>query len=107
MHLLALINHQKVVSFQFVCGNLSSAIIFAFLETVLTELNCEAKRLRREICIVLDNSPMNQFIALRKLVLDLRIELLFTAPNSSFQNPIEFLFAKIKAPLKTVFSCNK
>jgi transposase len=107
VHLLAMISHQSVESVQFVRGNLSSQLIFDFLSQSIKKLLQNSPKRISRLTIVLDNSPMNHSKAIKNFCLTSKVKLLYTAPNSSFLNPIEQLFAKIKTPLKQAFTMNK
>ena len=107
VHLLAVISHQSVESVQFVRGNLSNQLIFDFLFQSIKKLLQNSPKRTSRFTIVLDNSPMNHSRAIKNFCLTNKVKLLFTAPNSSFLNPIEQLFAKIKTPLKQAFTMNK
>ena len=107
IHLLAMFSREKVESEQFILGNLNSSLIFNFImQTVENWLRKNPKR-RVRLTIVLDNSPMNHSWAIKNFCLIKKMKLLYTAPNSSFLNPIEQMFAKIKALFKQAFSMNK
>lgn len=61
----------------------------------------------KQLNLILDNSPMNHSKAVKNFCLRNNINLLYTAPKSSYQNPIEYVFAKAKTPLKKTFSETK
>jgi len=50
---------------------------------------------------------MNHRRAVKNFALHTGFSIAYTAANSSFQNPIEFLFAKIKAPLKSIYGASE
>ena len=107
IHLLAITSHERVECVEFVRGNLASLVIFEFLKRSIENL-LTLQRVRGKVCtLILDNSPLNHSKAIKKFCVESRMKLLFTAPNSCFQNPIEFLFAKVKSPLKKHFTMNK
>ena len=107
LHLLTLMSNFKMEALQFVQGSLSSFIIFRFLKTVLLELEHQMVSQNKTLVVILDNSPMNHSVSLKNFSYSRRIHLLYTSPNSSFQNPIEMAYTKIKKSLKRVFSSSK
>lgn len=102
LHLLAVLGHEGVQAIQWVSGGLSSKIVFQFLLAFFQEKDQDVRGGRRQAWLVLDNAPINRSKALQTAAGRFRFGLLFTAPNSSFLNPIEYLFAKAKVPLKSV-----
>lgn len=107
LHFLAMISLEKVEAFQFIRGTLTSSIVFNFLSGALSRPEFIDSHRGRQLVIVLDNAPSNCSNALIALCVERRITLLFTAPNSSFLNPIEMLFAFLKSNLKKIHSINK
>ena len=107
LHLLALLSLQGLIAMQYVTGSLNSPIVFDFLLRVLEKVTRKAHEEGNNVVIVLNNSPLNQATAIKNLVMQERFTLLFTAPNSSFLNPVELLFGKLKAGLKTKNSASK
>ena len=107
LHFLALMGPEKVEAVQFVRGPLCSPTIFNFMREVI-ELVCERAHSReKNVVVVLDNSPLNHSLAMAGLTQHFQFSLLFTAPNSSFLNPVEYMFAKVKAGLKSKVSLSK
>lgn len=107
LHLFVLLGPDCIQSFQFIRGRLSSQLIFSFLSQTIDGLLNFSNARNKNLVIILDNSALNHSLPLFSFMANTRITLLFTAPNSSFSNPIEMLFAKIKTPLKKVFCLNK
>ena len=107
LHLLALVSNERVEAYQMVRGTLCSQIVFNFLSGALDFLLQTLERQNCSAVVILDNSPLNISNALVHFCIRRRVTLLFSAPNSSFLNPIEMLFAFTKAPLKRRFSCSK
>ena len=104
LHLLALLGLNGIIEIQYVTGALNSPIIFDFLFQTLEK---DAHHIGKDLVGVLDNSPLNHSNAVRNLAWKNEFTLLFTAPNSCFLNPIELLFAKFKASLKTKITASK
>ena len=107
LHLLVILGPTKVITFQFVKGTLKSEIIFDIL---LSTFNNILNYIEGEVpprVLVLDNSPLNHSTTIYNFFIDRNIKLLYTAPFSSFLNPIEFVFVKVKAPLKSIYCTNK
>ena len=107
IHLLAVLGHNEVESIQFVRGNLTSSLIFDFVSQSIESLLEKNHKRGVRLTIVLDNSPMNHSWAIKNFCLIKRVKLLYIAPNSSFLNPIEQMFAKVKSPIKQAFTMNK
>jgi hypothetical protein len=107
LHLLAVMSEERIEGFQLAQGNLSSDLVFNFLTGCLVPILERLEQEGRRLVVVLDNSPLNFGEALRHFCLYHRVTLLYTAPRSSFQNPIEMLFALLKLPLKRVYSASK
>lgn len=97
----------KILAAQFVRGILCKEVIFSFIKQAIDKLTFWIDDSRMKITIVIDNSPLNHSTAIYNYAIMKGIGLLFTAPNSSFLNPIEMLFGKLKAPLKKRFCLNK
>lgn len=107
LHLFVLLGREKVFSFQFFKGRISSEIIFSFLSQSIIGIERFYGLQRNSLVVILDNSPLNQSLSLFNFMTIREIKLLFTAPSSSFLNPIEMLFAKVKQPLKSYMCLNK
>lgn len=107
LHLLAVMSEIRIEGYQLAQGNLSTDLVFNFLTGCIAHILERLSTDGRRLVVVLDNSPLNFGEALRHFCLLHQVTLMYTAPRSSFQNPIEMLFAMIKAPLKRVFSASK
>ena len=107
LHLLVLLGPDRIKSFQFVRGRLSGKIIFSFLKKTIDGLLRYRAVQDKEFVIILDNLPLNQSSSLFYFMVNKRITLLFTSPTSSFLNPVEMLFAKIKQLLKKLYCQDK
>ncbi len=107
LHMLAVLSHEGVKATQWVSGGLSSKIIFQFMLAFLREVQPDVRRRNGQAWLVLDNAPVNRSRALQTAALQFGFSILFTAPNSSFLNPIEYLFAKAKVPLKSALGASE
>ena len=107
LHLFAILGRSGVIGFQIVRGNLSSEIVFRFVKRTLDFVFRRKSDFRERIVLVLDNSPLNHSMSLENFAVLKKVNLLFTAPSSSFLNPIEMFFAYVKQPLKESFATNK
>lgn len=107
LHLFAVLGPDGVEAMQFVSGTLHTAIVFEFLLEVMGRISRRVHNDQKNVVLVLDNSPMNHSVGLKNYAASEMFTLLYTAPNSSFLNPIEYLFAKCKAGLKTKTGCSK
>ena len=106
-HLMALISRQRVECYQFIRGRLAGDVVFNFLSGAISNLRNLAQYRGKKLVVVLDNAPMNYSNAITGFCVSNQIKLLFIAPNSSFLNPIEMLFALIKSNLKKMFKLGK
>ena len=107
IHLLAILGRIKIKSFQLIKGTLSSVIIFNFLSFSLGQLSQRFQMKNKPIFVILDNSPMCHSRALKKFVTANNYLLVYTSPNSSFSNPIEYMLGKIKTPLRSHYCMSK
>lgn len=107
LHMLAVMCSRKVCAIQFIRENLNTEIIFSFLQEAFTKISRSQEYNNTNNIIILDNSPLNHNLALYNFAHSNKCSIIFTAPNSSFLNAIEMLFAKCKAPLKKVICLNK
>lgn len=107
LHLLTIMSQQGIEAFQFVRGNLNSNLEFNFFSGAMINIRRKVALRIKRIVVVLDNSPLNNSNALINFVVDQKFNLLFTAPNSCFLNPIEMAYAYLKHPFKNMYSTNK
>ena len=97
-HILMLISTKKVISVQFVKGNLSSLLIFTFVLESILRLKDDLGR--KQIRIILDNATMHHTVMMKNLFLLERVKAVFPPPHNPYFNMIEYVFRFIKGGLK-------
>ena len=97
-HILMLISTKKVISVQFVKGNLSSLIIFTFVFESILRLKDDLGP--KQIRIILDNATMHHTVMMKNLFLLERVKAVFPPPHNPYFNMIEYVFRFIKGGLK-------
>ena len=103
LHLLTLLGKMGIQNFQFIKGGLSAKLIFWFLHKSIQQFIEDKRNKTKKMVVVMDNSPLNNSKALKHYAYFTGVTILFPAPCSSFQNPVEMLYAKIKQCLKQIF----
>ena len=101
-HVLMLVSKTEVISFQAVKGNLSSLIIFNFMQANLTYLRRDNKD--RKVKILMDNATMHRTMLMMNFFLTERVKILFIPLQNPYFNMIEFVFRYIKKDLRKEFS---
>lgn len=87
-HLLAIIDQQSIIGFQFVKGKVTARTINCFFIKTLKQIR-DRVPIQKTIYIIIDNAAVNRSMFMNLVCSSLNVKLLFIVPLHPFLNPIE------------------
>jgi len=99
LNMILAIGLDGLVASEFHIGNTNQLIFINFLDSLLQHLNELKNRTGKKYFVIADNCPFHKTPYVRALISKYGCPFLFSAPHSSFSNPVEFVNHFLKLSL--------